>query len=164
MINSFSGRYSFLSNFFPCEIDHDGIIYPSVEHYYVAMKCNNDQMIDGRYYTCADFRELISKVESPGKVKLIGKSIKIRSNWDDIKLDIMKRGVENKFKIQELSKLLIATGNQPLVEGNWWHDNFYGQCTCEKCSGKGRNKLGKLLMQIRSELNGTQKKGLEQLF
>lgn len=164
MIDIFRGSYYFLSNFYPCEIEHDSIVYPSLEHYYVALKCDNDQIINGKYYTCFDFRELISKVKSPGKVKIIGKNIKVRSDWNDIKLDIMWIGIQQKFRNKELSELLISTGDQKLVEGNYWHDNFYGQCTCEKCIDKGKNKLGKLLMKIRSELNGTQKKGLEQLF
>jgi hypothetical protein len=39
-----------------------------------------------------------------------------------------------------------------LIEGNWWHDNFYGSCTCNKCVNKGENNLGKILMKIREEL------------
>ena len=56
--------------------------------------------------------------------------------------------------------MLLSTGDVAIIEGNYWHDNFYGQCTCEKCAGKGKNKLGKLLMDIRSELNGTKKPNL----
>lgn len=83
MINTFKGKYAFLSNFYPCRIEYQGIVYKSVEAFYVAMKVNNDQMIDGRYYTAGDFRELISKIDSPGKVKRIGKVIKVRSDWDE---------------------------------------------------------------------------------
>ncbi len=147
MINKFDGRYSFLSNFYPCEVYYKGIIYPSVEHYYVALKCNTDQMIDGKYYTCSDFRELIAKVKSPGKVKSIGRTIKIRSDWDNVKLDIMKWGVDQKFKNIELSELLLSTGDQELVEGNYWKDFYWGVC-----NGVGENNLGKILMIVRDEL------------
>jgi predicted NAD-dependent protein-ADP-ribosyltransferase YbiA (DUF1768 family) len=51
MINKFEGRYRFLSNFYPCEIEHQGIKYPSVENFYVAMKVNDQQLINGKYYT-----------------------------------------------------------------------------------------------------------------
>lgn len=163
MITKFDGRYAFLSNFYPCKIEYQGITYPSVEHYYVAMKVNNDQMIDGRYYTAGDFRELISKIESPGKVKRIGKVIRVRSDWEDKKLEFMNWAVREKFKDEHLKEMLLSTGDVDLIEGNWWHDNFYGQCTCEKCAGKGKNHLGKILMNVRSELNGTQRRGLEQL-
>ena len=48
-INSFRGRYVFMSNFYPCKIEHKGITYPSVEHYYVALKVTGMQFIDGVY-------------------------------------------------------------------------------------------------------------------
>lgn len=160
MINRFEGRYNFLSNFYPCKIEHQGITYPSVEHYYVAMKCNNDQMIDGVYYTPGDFREKIAKTTIPAVVKKIGQRIKIRSDWDSKKLEFMEWGLREKFKITEIKEMLLQTENKQIIEGNFWHDNFYGQCSCDKCSGKGKNNLGKLLMEIRSELNGTKKPNL----
>lgn len=160
MINRFEGRYNFLSNFYPCKIEHQGITYPSVEHYYVAMKCNNDQMIDGVYYTPGDFREKIAKITIPAVVKRIGQRIKVRSDWDSKKLEFMEFGLRQKFKIPEIKEMLLQTDNKQLIEGNYWHDNFWGQCSCDKCFGKGKNNLGKLLMDIRSELNGTKKPNL----
>jgi ribA/ribD-fused uncharacterized protein len=160
MITKFDGRYSFLSNFYPCKIDYQGIVYKSVEAFYVAMKVNNDQMIDGRYYTAGDFRELISKIESPGKVKRIGKVIRVRSDWEDKKLEFMNWAVREKFKDEHLKEMLLSTGNVDLIEGNWWHDIFWGQCTCEKCAGKGKNHLGKILMKVRDELSGNIKPNL----
>jgi predicted NAD-dependent protein-ADP-ribosyltransferase YbiA (DUF1768 family) len=43
--------------------------------------------------------------------------------------------------------MLKATGDEELVEGNWWNDTFWGVC-----NGVGENNLGKLLMKIRAEL------------
>jgi ribA/ribD-fused uncharacterized protein len=163
MITIFNGKYGFLSNFYPCTIEYQGITYPSVEHYYVAMKSNNDQMIDGKYYTAGDFRELVSKVTTAGKAKRLGRVIKIRTDWDEKKLGFMEWALRQKFKDPELRDMLLSTGSIQLIEGNYWHDIFWGQCTCEKCANKGKNHLGKLLMQIRSELDGTQKKGLESI-
>lgn len=160
MITKFDGKYGFLSNFYPCKIEYQGITYNSVETYYVAMKCNNDQMIDGRYYTSADFRELVANM-SPGKAKQLGKVIKVRSDWDSKKFEFMEWAVNEKFKDDALKEMLLMTGNVEIIEGNWWHDVYYGQCSCEKCAGKGKNKLGKLLMNIRSELNGTKKLNLK---
>ena len=163
MITTFNGKYSFLSNFYPCKIEYQGITYPSVEHYYVAMKCNNDQMIDGKYYTAGDFRELVSKITTAGKAKQLGKVMRVRSDWEEKRLGFMEWALREKFKHEDLKEMLLSTGDLEIIEGNWWHDNFYGQCTCEKCANKGKNNLGKLLMQIRSELNGTQRKGLESI-
>lgn len=164
IINKFDGEYRFLSNFYPCKIEHDGIIYNSVEAYYVAMKSDSSQVIDRINYTPTDFRKMITNIKSPGHVKKIGQKIRIRPNWDSKKLEYMKWAVNEKFKDNTLKNMLLSTGTMDIVEGNWWHDNFYGQCICEKCANKGKNKLGKLLMEIRNELNGDKKLGLEQLF
>jgi ribA/ribD-fused uncharacterized protein len=53
----------------------------------------------------------------------------------------------------ELRRRLLDTGDAVLVEGNTWHDNYWGTCTFRRCSKtKGKNMLGKLLMQVRQEL------------
>ena len=59
----------------------------------------------------------------------------------------MLSGLRIKFKNPELRSLLLATGNEELVEGNWWRDTYWGVC-----EGVGQNKLGKLLMQVREEV------------
>ena len=106
-INRFDGRWNFLSNFYPVEIEYQGIKYPSVEHYYVAQKCKNDQMIDGVYYTSADFKEMISKIHSPGHVKKLGQKMKVRSDWSEKKLEFMNWGVREKFK-NEKNKIFFS--------------------------------------------------------
>jgi len=149
MIDSFSGRWRFLSNFYPAKIEHQGITYPTVEHYYVAMKVKNDQQIDGKFITYIDCRELIAKMpaDQAGKVKQFGKIIKVRKDWDDVKLDVMLWGVREKFKHEDLKEMLLATGDEELVEGNWWNDTYWGIC-----KGEGENNLGKILMKVRNEL------------
>lgn len=47
---------------------------------------------------------------------------------------------------------LIATHPHPLVEGNTWHDQFWGDCRCDRCPGQGDNMLGVVLMGLRNEL------------
>ena len=147
MIDKFEGRWRFLSNFYPCEIEHQGITYPTVEHYYVSMKVKNDQQIDGKYITMIDCRELIAKMPQASKVKQFGKIVKVRRDWDDVKLDIMLWGVREKFKHTDLKDLLLSTGDEELVEGNTWNDTYWGICR-----GEGQNNLGKILMKVRMEL------------
>jgi glycerol-1-phosphate dehydrogenase [NAD(P)+] len=54
----------------------------------------------------------------------------------------------------KLREKLIATGDEYLEEGTLWHDNEWGNCRCANCTHiTGRNKLGKILMQVRDELN-----------
>lgn len=163
MIQRFEGRYGFLSNFYPCEIEHQGIIYPSVEHFYVAMKCNGSQHINGVQYTPIDFREMISRIDYAGTVKKLGQKMSVRKDWEEKKLEFMNWAVREKFKDEKLAEMLIDTADIPIVEGNYWHDNFYGQCSCDKCSGKGKNHLGKILMEVRDELMGVRRTGLEEI-
>ena len=152
MIDKFEGRWRFLSNFYPCKIEHQGITYPSVENFYVAMKVNDQQLINGTYFTPGDFREMIARITNPAEVKKIGSKVKLRTGWDEKKLEVMNWGVREKFKNEELAQLLIDTDGHELIEGNWLHDNFYGSCSCSKCGNKGNNNLGKLLMTIRDEI------------
>ena len=71
----------------------------------------------------------------------------MRADWNDIKLDIMKRLNEQKFMIPDLRRKLCDTYPHDLIEGNTWGDTFWGVC-----DGKGSNHLGKILMAIRMQL------------
>ena len=140
-IDSFTDKYRFLSNFYPCTITYEGITYPSNEHYYVAMKT-----------TDLPLRKKISEVPTAGQVKRFGRNMEIRPDWDSVKLQVMKYGLEQKFSDPTLAQMLKDTGDAHLIEGNTWHDNFWGICPCSKCKSLGTNYLGKLLMKVRSEL------------
>ena len=141
-IVSFSGEHRFLSNFFwPCIITLDGNHYPSVEHAYQASKTHdlNERMEICRAYT-------------PGAAKRLGQTVTKRGDWEIVKITIMRNLVGQKFDKPELHKLLHGTGLVMLVEGNYWHDNFWGACRCKHCRGKEkRNELGKILMDKRHE-------------
>jgi len=132
----FTGAHRFLSNFWPAPVEFEGLIYTTVEHAYVAAK-TTDQAT----------REHINQIASAGDVKRYGRKIKMRSDWDGIKLELMGQLVRRKFEHADLAKLLLATGDAELVEGNHWGDRFWGVC-----NGHGQNHLGKILMQVRAEL------------
>ena len=136
IIDSFTGKYRFLSNFFPCKICFNNINYPSVEHAYVASKTLD-----------RNIREHIATIDSPGKVKKFGRTLEIRDDWEEVKLSFMDSFLREKFSPEMiLSEMLEATGYAKLIEGNHWGDTFWGVC-----NGVGQNHLGKLLMAIRSE-------------
>ena len=141
MINRFDGIYKFLSNFYQSTIVHEGITYPTVEHYYVAMKTLD-----------VEERKRIAKVPTPESVKRYGRTEienkgLLRPDWNDVKLSVMEWGLREKFKHAHLAKLLKDTCSEELIEGNWWGDTFWGVC-----KNQGQNHLGKLLMLIRNEL------------
>lgn len=147
-INSFSGDFDFLSNFYPCSIEYDGLLYPSVEHFYVPMKSNSEQNIDNITYSNIEFRKLII-FKTASSAKRLGRKISIRNDWDNIKDNIMYFALKEKFKDKSLLEKLKITEEYELIEGNYWHDNYWGSCYCERCCFNGKNKLGKMLMSIR---------------
>jgi ribA/ribD-fused uncharacterized protein len=138
MITSFSGDYRFLSNFWPAQVYFDEIHFPSVEHAYVASKTIDLKL-----------RHEIAKVEKPGAVKRLGKTIKLRKDWDFVKLMYMKDFVRQKFLDTGLLMMLLETGDRELIEGNTWGDTYWGQSPV----GVGENNLGKILMGIRGNWN-----------
>lgn len=141
MIDDFSKNNAFLSNFHP-SIIRDNLSYPTVEHYFQAMKSTNPVI-----------RGDIADTSTPGKAKRAGRKAKLRSDWDNVKVDVMLAGLRAKFSDPELASKLKATGIELLIEGNYWHDNFWGNCKCPKCVNiEGQNVLGRLLMQVRAEL------------
>jgi N-glycosidase YbiA len=134
-IDSFSGRYRFLSNFFPCSVEYEGMPYPSTEHAYQAAKT-----------TSSGLRFVLFTHGTPGEAKKRGRGVPLRPDWEQIKLSVMLELLRKKFSNPELRDMLLATGDAELIEGNTWGDRFWGVC-----NGVGENHLGKLLMQVREE-------------
>lgn len=141
-ITEFSGANSVLSNFTHCVVSYEGMEFVSVEHAYQAAKTLD-----------LNKRELIRLAPYAGKAKRMGGKVVLRDDWEAIKVDVMLDLLVQKFSFTNRAALLLATGNAELVEGNNWHDNFWGVCHCPNCRpGSGQNMLGKLLMGIRAEL------------
>ena len=141
MIKNFEGEYAFLSNFYFSPMIIDNVVYTTNEHFFQAMKSLNPKE-----------RQAIALAPTPGKAKHLGRKVSLRKDWEDIKEEVMLTGLRHKFSNPELRKKLLATGNEELIEGNHWCDNYWGICDCETCGGQGKNRLGKLLMQVREEL------------
>ena len=144
-IDSFSGEYDFLSNFSYSPITRYGISVPTAEHAFQMLKATD---YDGMQY--------IALANTPGLAKSRGRAVKIRGDWEQVKYEIMYAVQMDKYQQNpQLLKKLLATGDAELEEGNWWHDNIWGNCKCDRCKDiEGRNMLGEILMKVRSELNG----------
>jgi ribA/ribD-fused uncharacterized protein len=141
MIDSFRGKYRFLSNFWPCEVVYDNITFQSTEHAFQAAKTTNPMQIA---------RILVAR--TPGEAKKIGSEVELRSDWITYRYVVMLDLQRQKYQIPELREKLRETKDHYLVEGNTWHDNTWGNCICPKCFYiEGENMLGKLIMQVRSE-------------
>lgn len=148
MIDNFDKKWAFLSNFYWSEIEFEGITYPTNEHFFQAMKTLD-----------LNERRRIANALTPGIAKRMGRSVTLRPDWEDVKIDVMREGLYRKFADEQLADWLLETGDEKLVEGTWWHDRFWGVCKCAKCGGKGENHLGQLLMEVREALK--KERGLE---
>mmetsp|Transcript_11170 Transcript_11170/g.27028 ORF Transcript_11170/g.27028 Transcript_11170/m.27028 type:complete len:538 (-) Transcript_11170:556-2169(-) len=136
-IKRFKGLHDYLSNFYPCSVTFEERTYPSVEHAFQAAK----SMDEGD-------REHIASIKEPREAKRAGKKVQLRPDWGTARVDIMKQLLMAKFTSdKELTDRLVATGDRHLEEGNTWNDKFWGVC-----NGQGENKLGVLLMEVRSAL------------
>lgn len=142
LVGGFDGtEFSFLSNFYERDFVWKEGVWHTAEHAYQACKTT----------TIKDFKWIIES-PSPGISKRRGQKIKLRDDWEQVKVDIMESILMAKFDDQFLKEKLIATSNAELIEGNTWHDNFWGDCICDRCSKiVGKNQLGFLLMKIRKE-------------
>lgn len=140
-----SGPYWFLSPLalFPIKMHVDGqdFVFPSVEHYYQAMK----------FYASDPRFNTILQLKNPDDARLLTKTpeykVNRRENFDNDKFDIMERGLRAKFaQNRDAAELLKSTGDAILIKS----------CpVCYKCGfgiGSGTNRIGKIMMDIRSRL------------
>jgi ribA/ribD-fused uncharacterized protein len=146
-IASFKGEYAFLSNFHAHPLTIDGITYPTAEHAFQAAK-THDQAV----------KQAIADKDTPANAKRAGgkrrgsliKGTLFRTDWEAVKLSVMKDILRLKFADPQLRQALLATRDTPLVEGNVWNDTFWGVCR-----GRGQNHLGRLLQEVRTEIRGS---------
>lgn len=145
LIVSFEGDYRFLSNFYEGEpLFHNGL-FATAEHLYMSLKTE-------------DFQEAawVASAPTPGEAKRRGQQVTLRPGWNEGGRDAaMRTALGAKFlKDWHLQRKLLNTGDALLVEGNTWHDRYWGICYCdrESCQGQGENMLGKLLMELRDDL------------
>ena len=141
-IDSFRGKYYFLSNFFPAEVTYNGLTYQNNEAAFQAQKTySKEERIE---FTTLE----------PKDAKRRGRRVRLRRDWEQVKDRIMEEIVRAKFsQNEELKEQLLATGDAQLVEGNRWNDCYWG---IDIRSGVGENHLGKILMKVRSELRLSQ--------
>lgn len=137
-IYQFQDEYRWLSNFSKCSITINDITYPSIEHAYQSAKSPLNS-----------WKSFCSTTPSPTIIKKHSRNIKLIKNWEDIKVNIMRECLVQKYSQEPYKSLLLKTGNAYIQEGNSWGDVFWGVDIHTK---KGQNTLGKLIMEIRNEL------------
>jgi len=135
--------YGAFSNLYRREIEFEGVLYPTTEHAYQAGKARKDSV-----------RDWLMSAPSPALLAMAAHGLyswDIQSNWSKIKYERMKQVLRAKFtQHEDLRELLLSTGEARLVEAATV-DNLVNR-TWGEVNGKGKNMLGVLLMEVRSEI------------
>ena len=138
MIKEFKNQYFFLSNFYECPIYYNKLVFCNAEAAFQAQKIIDEK----EQYKFINL--------NASQARKLGKTIALREDWEEVKDNIMYEIVKRKFTVnKELQQKLIDTKDEELVEGNWWHDTYWG---VDSKTGIGQNKLGKILMKVREEV------------
>lgn len=141
-IESFSGKYEFLSNPYPSALMIDGECYPSAEHAFQACKT-----VDALQ------RKEIREAPTAQEAKKIGGKVTLIPDWDQNRVLVMKSILLQKFSEHfDLKIKLLMTGTEDLIQGGARRDDFWSVTR----EGKGENHQGKILMEVRSEIKNTE--------
>jgi ribA/ribD-fused uncharacterized protein len=135
----YNGKWirNWFSNMVLSAFQVNGIVWPSVENYYQAMKTlDQNKWID-------------IAVLTPSAAKKEGRALKLRPDWEDVKYDIMKDALRHKFSKPEWRDKLLATNTEVIIEWNNWGDRIWG---VDISNNRGQNLLGYALMDIRAEI------------
>jgi hypothetical protein len=137
--SSKSLKYSEFSNFYAAPFVIDGQTWQTVEHYFQAVKFPGDPL-----------QEQIRTAKTPQQAKKLGRtrSPAFRADWETVKESVMEIALKAKFtQNQPLADLLKSTGNTELREKAFW-DSYWGTGR----NGRGRNRMGHLLQDLRDNL------------
>lgn len=140
---SVADEFGAFSNFAPCPIRLDGKTWPTSEHYFQAQKFLEEEHV-----------EAVRSAKSPMIAARLGRSRKrpLRQDWESIKLDVMRKAVRAKFtQHAALRDLLLSTGEARIVE-HTANDSYWG----DGGDGRGQNMLGRILMEVRTQLRGAE--------
>jgi ribA/ribD-fused uncharacterized protein len=138
-----NGVHGCFSNFSAHPFTLDGLLWPTSEHYFQAQK-----------FPGTDWAEQIRKAPNPMKAKTMGGSRKhpLRPDWERVKEDVMRRALAAKFaQHADARAVLLSTGDDTLIEAA--PRDYYWGCGTR---GTGKNRLGLLLMELRTNLRTQQ--------
>ncbi|KAJ3119861.1 hypothetical protein HK098_005091 [Nowakowskiella sp. JEL0407] len=141
-----------LLNSHPCKFSINSLSYNSVTHFYESRKFSHhcEHQFAIRFAPTAEIAEELGH----------SRTVPIRSDWHSVRVSVMKAGLEAKFSQNaDLKEILLRTGKALLVLKEQPHERIFigggddgGAFWSFVRFGNGRNMLGKLMMQIRSEL------------
>ena len=120
--------------------------WPTVEHYYQAMKFPQDPA----------WQEEIRMASTPAKAKKMGLSRDhpVRGDWEAIRERVMRTALEAKFRQNPVQLSLLQETGAARIEDTSVGDLYWGTGPLRGGASQGKNRLGALLEQIRKLLRG----------
>jgi N-glycosidase YbiA len=130
-------QYGCFSNFSLQGFYLDGEYWKTVEHYFQGQKFLDEAQ-----------RQRVARAATPKEAKRFGRQSGLREGWDEMRDDVMRRGVLEKFRTHaDIREILLATGDEELIEAS--PSDYYWGCGAK---GTGKNRLGQILMETRTIL------------
>jgi ribA/ribD-fused uncharacterized protein len=132
-------EYGAFSNFSAHGFELDGKYWKTSEHYFQAMK-----------FEGTEYADKVCEARSPKEAAELGRrrDFPLRKDWETVKDDVMRKAVLKKFQTHDdIRDLLLSTGDEELVEKTT--GDYYWGCGTD---GTGKNMLGKILMEVRTQL------------
>ncbi len=136
---STTGDHGCFSNFYRVSIFLKKKRWPTTEHYFQAQK-----------FAGTEHEEEVRTAKTPSIAASLGRDRKkpLRKDWESVKETIMREALHAKFtQHEELKEILLSTGDAHLVE-HTENDSYWG----DGGDGSGKNRLGILLMELRTQL------------
>ena len=129
-----------LSSFSKYGFELDGTTWPSSEHYYQAMKFEDEEQ-----------REAIRLADHPNKAEKLAEANKryIRKDWQKVREVVMTRATYIKCRTHKVvAAALLETGERKIIETSQY--DYYWGCGRD---GRGHNTFGKVLMAVREKIS-----------
>ena len=146
--------YGVFSNLYKREIDFEGEVFATSEHAYQAGKARKPAV-----------RKWLMEAPSPSLLAMAAHGLyywDVAPGWSKTKFDRMRAVLRAKFtQHEDLKEMLLGTGDARLVECATV-DNPVNRLWGE-VNGFGKNTLGIMLMELRSELLREEQKGGKKL-
>ena len=136
-------EYGCFSNFSKHGFELEAKYWITIEHYFQAQK-----------FVGTESEEQVRLSSTPMEAADMGRdrSKPLRKDWEEVKDDIMRRAVLEKFKANnDAKKILFSTGDEEIIEKTT--KDYYWGCGED---GTGKNMLGKILMETRDILRNYQ--------
>ena len=149
---AFQSHHAFMSNMFLCLIKHEGIEYKSAEHFYSAEMA--------RYHERLDLIDDILEASDGYIAKRIVRSIKIKEDWHEAKLEVMKKIITMKFDQNDSLRDRLLKTKGFLYEATKADMDFACGSTLSQAKDiskdqiTGKNILGEILCDYRDNIMG----------